>query len=191
MRRFLVVLALFGRFRRRSLGRRRGTGKLPGVPRGLAHLRQPLVHHFGIADRFDAAAESLETHASAQAGRKVLLHDLIVAVVIRRPEEFAGHAAPIDHLEAALGRLHLDIGAVEPPAEVADAFERVARGECKRLIINMPPRHTKSEFASYLLPAWFLGKFPKKKVMQVSNTAELAEGFGRKVRNLLDTEEYR
>jgi len=42
-------------------------------------------------------------------------------------------------------------------ARMAEAFERVARGDCKRLIINMPPRHTKSEFASYLLPAWFLG----------------------------------
>jgi Uncharacterized protein conserved in bacteria len=40
---------------------------------------------------------------------------------------------------------------------MAEAFERVAKGECKRLIINMPPRHTKSEFASYLLPAWFFG----------------------------------
>jgi len=76
-------------------------------------------------------------------------------------------------------------------ARMADAFERVARGECKRLIINMPPRHTKSEFASYLLPAWFLGKFPHKKVIQASHTAELAVGFGRKVRNLVDTEVYR
>tara|TARA_R110002126_G_scaffold68154_2_gene172400 strand:+ start:2123 stop:2446 length:324 start_codon:yes stop_codon:yes gene_type:complete len=41
--------------------------------------------------------------------------------------------------------------------EMAAAFEEVANGTCKRLIINMPPRHTKSEFASYLLPAWFLG----------------------------------
>ena len=73
---------------------------------------------------------------------------------------------------------------------MAEAFERVARGECKRLIINMPPRHTKSEFASYLLPAWFLGKFPHKKVIQTSHTAELAVGFGRKVRNLVDTEIY-
>ena len=76
-------------------------------------------------------------------------------------------------------------------AKMADAFERVARGECKRLIINMPPRHTKSEFASYLLPAWFLGKFPHKKVIQCSHTAELAVGFGRKVRNLVDTEAYK
>ena len=75
-------------------------------------------------------------------------------------------------------------------AKMADAFERVARGELKRLIINMPPRHTKSEFASYLLPAWFLGKYPHKKVIQCSHTAELAVGFGRKVRNLVDTEGY-
>lgn len=73
---------------------------------------------------------------------------------------------------------------------MADAFERVANGTCKRLIINMPPRHTKSEFASYLLPAWFLGKYPGKKVIQTSHTAELAVGFGRKVRNLVDTEKY-
>ena len=75
--------------------------------------------------------------------------------------------------------------------KMAQAFEEVARGDCKRLIINMPPRHTKSEFASYLLPAWFLGKFPHKKVIQTSHTAELAVGFGRKVRNLVDSDAYR
>jgi predicted phage terminase large subunit-like protein len=73
---------------------------------------------------------------------------------------------------------------------MARAFERVARGELKRLIINMPPRHTKSEFASYLLPAWFLGNYPGKKVIQTSHTAELAVGFGRKVRNLVDQDVY-
>ena len=76
-------------------------------------------------------------------------------------------------------------------ARMAAAFEEVANGTCKRLIINMPPRHTKSEFASYLLPAWFLGKYPEKKVIQTSHTAELAVGFGRKVRNLVDSEVYK
>ena len=75
--------------------------------------------------------------------------------------------------------------------KMAKAFERVAHGQCKRLIVNMPPRHTKSEFASYLLPAWFLGKYPNKKVIQTSHTAELAVGFGRKVRNLVDSEAYK
>lgn len=73
---------------------------------------------------------------------------------------------------------------------MADAFERVAKGELKRLIINMPPRHTKSEFASYLFPAWFLGQNPEKKIIQTAHTAELAVGFGRKVRNLIDQEDF-
>ncbi len=76
-------------------------------------------------------------------------------------------------------------------ARMAEAFERVVAGKLKRLIINMPPRHTKSEFASYLLPAWFLGKYPHKKVIQSSNTGELAVSFGRKVRNLVDQEVYK
>jgi predicted phage terminase large subunit-like protein len=76
-------------------------------------------------------------------------------------------------------------------AKMAKAFERVANGEVKRLIINMPPRHTKSEFASYLLPSWFLGRFPGKKIIQTSHTAELAVGFGRKVRNLVDSDRYK
>ena len=73
---------------------------------------------------------------------------------------------------------------------MAEAFEKVARGDLKRLIINMPPRHTKSEFASYLFPAWFLGKYPEKKVIQTAHTAELSVGFGRKVRNLIQNTDF-
>ena len=75
-------------------------------------------------------------------------------------------------------------------AVMAKKFEAIADGSLKRLIINMPPRHTKSEFASYLLTSWFLGKYPDKKVIQSSNTADLAVGFGRKVRNLVGSEAY-
>ena len=74
---------------------------------------------------------------------------------------------------------------------MADAFERIARGDLKRLIVNMPPRHTKSEFASYLLPAWFLGQYPEKKIIQTAHTAELSVGFGRKVRNLVDDDDFK
>ena len=74
---------------------------------------------------------------------------------------------------------------------MAEAFERIARGELKRLIVNMPPRHTKSEFASYLLPAWFLGQMPEKKIIQTAHTAELSVGFGRKVRNLVDSDDFK
>tara|TARA_R100000664_G_scaffold13077_1_gene21015 strand:- start:5398 stop:6891 length:1494 start_codon:yes stop_codon:yes gene_type:complete len=73
---------------------------------------------------------------------------------------------------------------------MADAFNRIAKGELKRLIVNMPPRHTKSEFASHLFPAWYLGKFPDRKVIQTAHTAELAVGFGRKVRNLVGSDDY-
>ena len=75
-------------------------------------------------------------------------------------------------------------------ALMAQKFEDIANGKTRRLIINMPPRHTKSEFASYLLPAWYLGRYPDKKIIQCSNTAELAVGFGRKVRNLVSSEVY-
>jgi len=73
---------------------------------------------------------------------------------------------------------------------MAKKFEEIASGKLKRLIINMPPRHTKSEFASYLLPSWYLGKFPARKIIQASNTSDLAVGFGRKVRNLVGGEVY-
>jgi predicted phage terminase large subunit-like protein len=72
-----------------------------------------------------------------------------------------------------------------------EKLERVARGELKRLIVNMPPRHTKSEFASYLFPAWVMGQKPETKIIQATHTAELAVGFGRKVKNLLDSDIYR
>jgi len=74
---------------------------------------------------------------------------------------------------------------------MSEKFDRVARGECKRLIVNMPPRHTKSEFASYLFPAWLMGRNPKLKIMQTTHTAELAFRFGRKVRNLMNSEDYK
>ena len=73
---------------------------------------------------------------------------------------------------------------------MAEKFEGIASGKIKRLIINMPPRHTKSEFGSYLLPAWFMGKFPHKKIIQASHTADKALEFGRKVRNLLASPQF-
>ena len=73
---------------------------------------------------------------------------------------------------------------------MAEKFNQIASGKLKRLIVNMPPRHTKSEFGSYLLPAWLMGKNPKLKIMQTTHTAELAFRFGRKVRNLMNSKEY-
>jgi len=74
--------------------------------------------------------------------------------------------------------------------KIAKKFEDIATGKIKRLIVNMPPRHTKSEFASYLFPAWMVGKNPKLKVIQTTHTGELAVRFGRKMKNLVDTSEF-
>ena len=75
--------------------------------------------------------------------------------------------------------------------EIADKFNRLANGEIKRLIINMPPRHTKSEFASYLLPSWMVGRRPNLKIIQTTHTTELAIRFGRKAKTLMDSPEYK
>ena len=72
----------------------------------------------------------------------------------------------------------------------AEKLNRVANGELKRLIINMPPRHTKSEFASHLFPAFFMGRNPKAKLIQTTHTGELSIRFGRKTKNLLESDEY-
>ncbi len=74
---------------------------------------------------------------------------------------------------------------------MAAAFDRIAQGKLKRLIINMPPRHTKSEFASYLLPAFLMGRKPRLQTIEATHTAELAVKFGRKVRDLMASDRYR
>ena len=74
---------------------------------------------------------------------------------------------------------------------IANEFSQIANKRKGRLIINMPPRHTKSEFASVYFPAWIIGKFPKLKIMQVSHNTELAVRFGSKVRNIIDSQEYK
>jgi predicted phage terminase large subunit-like protein len=75
--------------------------------------------------------------------------------------------------------------------KLAKIFTDVIEGKKKRVIINIAPRMGKSEFSSYLFPAYFLGKYPKKKIIMGTHTAGLSEDFGRRIRNLLDTEEYR
>jgi len=74
---------------------------------------------------------------------------------------------------------------------IANAFDRIISGDLKRLIITLGPRFTKSKFSSFLLPAKYIGHYPDRKIIQTSHTAELAVGFGREVRNLVATKEYR
>jgi hypothetical protein len=58
-------------------------------------------------------------------------------------------------------------------------------------MLLVPPRHGKSELASKRFPAWFLGKHPEKQFISVSATAELASDFGRDVRNIISSSEYK
>ena len=74
--------------------------------------------------------------------------------------------------------------------KIAEKFNKLAQGKIKRLIINMPPRHTKSEFASFLLPSWMVGRKPDLKIIQTTHTTELAIRFGRKAKLLIDSPEY-
>ena len=73
---------------------------------------------------------------------------------------------------------------------IAQKFNDIANSKAKRIIVNMPPRHTKSEFASSLLPAWMIGRNPKLKIIQTTHTGELAIRFGRKAKTLIDSPEY-
>ena len=74
---------------------------------------------------------------------------------------------------------------------VAEEYQKLAGSRGARVIINMPPRHTKSEFASVYFPSWMMGLRPNMKIMQTTHTSELSVRFGRKVRNLMASEEYR
>jgi len=74
--------------------------------------------------------------------------------------------------------------------DISQKFNDLSTGKINRLIVNMPPRHTKSEFASYFLPAWMIGKNPNLKIIQATHTADLAIDFGRKTKNLIDEEKY-
>jgi predicted phage terminase large subunit-like protein len=75
--------------------------------------------------------------------------------------------------------------------KLAKIFADVAAGRKKRVIINIAPRMGKSEFSSFMFPAWFLGQHPDKKIIMATHTAGLSEDFGRRVRNLIDSDEYK
>jgi len=73
---------------------------------------------------------------------------------------------------------------------IAQALEAVERGEIKRLMITMPPRHGKSELASRRFPAWFIGRNPGKQIIAASYNSDLASDFGREVRNIVGSPEF-
>lgn len=74
--------------------------------------------------------------------------------------------------------------------EICAALEKVERGECKRLMIFAPPRHTKSELASRRFPAWYLGRNPDNQVIATTYGHDFAADFGRDVRDIVQSQEY-
>jgi predicted phage terminase large subunit-like protein len=73
---------------------------------------------------------------------------------------------------------------------ICEKLEAVERGEIDRLMIFMPPRHGKSELASKRFPAWCLGRKPQRQIIAASYNSDLANDFGRNVRNIVDEPEF-
>jgi len=115
------------------------------------------------------------------------------AELLQDLEERAHRASRVVGRESMLGfATHVYPGFKIGPhhRKLSKIFEDVIAGKKKRVIINIAPRHGKSEFSSYLFPAYFLGKYPDKKIIMGTHTAGLSEDFGRRVRNLIESEEY-
>ncbi|TFH19573.1 MAG: terminase [Myxococcales bacterium] len=74
---------------------------------------------------------------------------------------------------------------------LAGRLEAVERGDLARLMVLMPPRHGKSLLASTMFPAWYLGRHPDRTVLFAAYASELARDFGRRVRNLVASDEHR
>ena len=136
------------------------------TPERIKFLRQHL-HLLSQAEKLEALDE-IERYEAEQV-KKVGQEDLLA---------FADHVYP----GYKVGPHH---------RRLARIFEDIASGKKKRVIVNIAPRHGKSELISYLAPAWFLGKFPHKKVIMASHTADLAVDFGRRVRNLVADDKYK
>ena len=83
---------------------------------------------------------------------------------------------PMGHVPARHHRLMLD------------ELEKVIVGKYDRIMFFLPPGSAKSTYISQIFPAYWFGKFPQSAVIAASNTSELAESFGRKVRNLVERE---
>jgi predicted phage terminase large subunit-like protein len=74
---------------------------------------------------------------------------------------------------------------------IGDALAAVAAGRCRRLMIFMPPQYGKSELVSRNFPPWHFGRHPERSIIATSYGADLAEGFGRDARHVIESPEYR
>ena len=114
-----------------------------------------------------------------------------VAVVADELEARKSAKACRDDLIAFCKKMQGDYKVGKHHRVLANLLMDIAEGKESRICVNIPPRHGKSQLVSIYFPAWFLGKYPDKKVLMVSHTTDLAVDFGRKVRNLIDRSEYK
>ena len=113
--------------------------------------------------------------------------ELVIDEMSRRKEAKAAR----EDLIAFCQIMQSDYKVGEHHRRLANLLMEIAEGKKNRIAVNIPPRHGKSQLVSIYFPAWFLGKYPDKKVLMVSHTTDLAVDFGRKVRNLIDTPLYK
>jgi hypothetical protein len=73
---------------------------------------------------------------------------------------------------------------------LTEKLEAVERGEIKRLIVTMPPRHGKSEIVSVQFPSWLIGRNKNRNIIEASYSGDLATDFGRQVRNIIAGDRY-
>ena len=120
--------------------------------------------------------------SETSAGQKFSPH-LLLTELLQRTQAKDSLARFIEYRQAgyAPGRHHLLL---------IDKLEAVERGEIERLMVCMPPGSAKSTYTSVEFPAWFMGRNPSMSVIAASHTQELAERFGRRVRNIVASEEF-
>jgi len=112
----------------------------------------------------------------------------IIAVEIQKRRD---SKACRDDLLAFCKKMQPDYKVGEHHKVLARMLMDLSEGRKDRICVNIPPRHGKSQLVSIYFPAWFLGRYPNKKVLMVSHTTDLAVDFGRKVRNIVDNQEYK
>ena len=121
-------------------------------------------------------------HPATSQPQKSLPHSLLTELLARRQAQ--------ETVRRFIDYIDLGFHPAKHHTLLIDALERVDRGEIERLMVCMPPGSAKSTYTSVIFPAWFLGRNPAKSVIAASHTQELAERFGRRVRNIVAAREY-
>lgn len=143
-----------------------------------------------VSRPFDFSEEEIQvmlTNLDQYSPEEVVEIDRLVDELSSRKENEKAY----NDLIAFCKRMQPDYKVGKHHRRLANMLMAIERGEKDRICVNIPPRHGKSQLVSIFFPAWFLGRNPNKKVMMVSHTTDLAVDFGRKVRNLINTDEYR